>query len=69
MVHTNYPPVSHPEMGFTQDSLLDMNNYYDNFETELIRGDTTPQLYCVRVYTQEQKMMFLQRKLKQKNIE
>jgi hypothetical protein len=39
-----------------------MNNNYDNFETELIRGDNTSQLHRVKIYTQEQ-MMFLQQKL------
>jgi hypothetical protein len=62
MVHTTSPPVSCPEMDFTQDGLLEMNNYYDNFETEFRRGDNIPKLYRVRIYTQEQ-MMFLQRKL------
>jgi hypothetical protein len=61
MVHTNSPPVSHPEMDFTKNGLLEINNYYDNFETEFIRGDNIPQLYRVRIYRQEQ--MYLQRKL------
>jgi hypothetical protein len=63
MVHTNSPPVSCPEMDFTQDGLLEMNNYYDNFETEFRCGDNIPKLYRVRIYTQEQ-MMFLQRELR-----
>jgi hypothetical protein len=62
MVHTNFHPVSCPEMDFTQDGLLEMNNYYDNFETEFRRGDNIQKLYRVRIYTKEQ-MMFLQRKL------
>jgi hypothetical protein len=33
MIHTTSPPVSCPEMDFTQDGLLEMNKYYDNFET------------------------------------
>jgi hypothetical protein len=62
MVHTYSPPVSCPEMDFTQDVLLEMNNYYDNFEIEFRRGDNIPKLHRVRIYTQEQ-MMFLQRNL------
>jgi hypothetical protein len=48
-------------MDYTPDGLLEMNNYFESYNTEVIHGKNNHKVYPVRIYTREQIMMFLHR--------